>query len=465
MTLIKSISGIRGTIGGKPGEGLSPLDVVRFTSAYAQWVKQGMLSGNPRVVTGRDARISGGMVLNLVNSTLAGMGVDVICLGMATTPTVEIAVTSENADGGIIVTASHNPANWNALKLLDGNGEFLSAGEGQKIIVFAESDDFNYSQVEDLGIITEHTGYDQKHIDLILELDLVDREAIAAAGFRVALDCVNSVGGKVLPELLKRLGVEEVTGINMEPSGDFSHNPEPVPANLGEIAKHVKASGADVGFVVDPDVDRLAVISEDGSFFNEEYTLVACADYVLSVNPGNTVSNMSSSRALRDVTLKWGGKWYHSPVGEVNVVEAMKRVDAVIGGEGNGGVIYPPLHYGRDALVGIALFLTLLAKKRIKCSELRKTYPDYVISKNRVDIDEGSDPEIIIAAIEKSLGNEITDRRDGILVENEQGWVQVRKSNTESILRIYSEGRSEEEANLLAERIIKIVKKVTSGQK
>jgi phosphomannomutase len=465
MTLIKSISGIRGTIGGKPGEGLSPLDVVRFTSAYGTWLKQVSDSAKPVVVTGRDARPSGRMVHDLVNSTLAGMGIDVISIGMASTPTVEIAVTCEDAEGGIIITASHNPVNWNALKLLNSKGEFLSAGEGQKIVELADREDFEYSSVGNIGTVRDLAGYDQKHIDMIMNLDLVDAKAIAGAGFKVAVDCVNSVGGKVLPELLERLGVREVLGINMEPDGNFSHNPEPVPEHLGEIAKVVKDSGADVGFVVDPDVDRLAIISEDGSFFNEEYTLVACADYVLSEYPGNTVSNMSSTRALRDITNNHGGKWYHSPVGEVNVVNVMKEVNAVIGGEGNGGVIYPAIHYGRDALVGIALFLTLLAKRKLSCSALRKTYPDYVISKNRVELNEGEDPGIILKAIEESLGDEVTDRSDGILAENDRGWVQVRKSNTESIIRIYSEGKSEAEANLLAGKIIKIVKMAESRQK
>lgn len=463
MTLIKSISGIRGTIGGKAGEGLSPVDVVKFVSAYSEWVKETSRAKRPKVVTGRDARISGDMVMSLVNTTLTGMGIDVISLGLASTPTVEIAVVNEKADGGIIITASHNPGNWNALKLLDSRGEFLSAREGEKITGIADAESFFYSPSEELGNVTVINDYDNRHIDMILALGIVDREAIERARFRVAVDCVNSVGGNIVPLLLKKLGVKEVTGINMVPDGIFSHNPEPVPANLDEISRLVEESKSDVGFVVDPDVDRLAIISEDGSFFNEEYTLVACADYLLSLKPGNTVSNMSSSRALRDITLKHGGSWQYSAVGEVNVVAAMKETNAVIGGEGNGGVILPELHYGRDALVGIALFLSLLAGRKVKCSDLRRSFPEYVISKNRIDIDESVDPQKVLAAIEDSFGSEVTDRRDGLLIENQVGWVQVRKSNTESILRIYSEGRSKEEADLLAEKIIKIVKKVSES--
>lgn len=463
MTLIKSISGIRGTIGGKPGEGLNPVDIVRFTAAYGQWVKISSARHKPIVVTGRDARTSGKMVMALVDSTLSGMGIDVLSLDQATTPTVEIAVVEEKADGGIIITASHNPAEWNALKLLNHKGEFLSESEGRAIVDMADSESFDFCTHDNLGSIEYIQGYDEKHIELVAGLAEVDVEAIGRARFKVALDCVNSVGGTVLPKLLKRLGVAEVVGMNMIPDGIFSHNPEPLPANLVDISALVTDSGADVGFVVDPDVDRLAIISEDGTFFNEEYTLVTCADYILSRNPGNTVSNMSSTRALREVTRLHGGEWYHSAVGEVNVVARMKEVNAVIGGEGNGGVILPALHYGRDALVGIALFLSHLAGRGVKCSELRKSYPEYTISKNRIDLDSRSDTESIFSRIESLHGDSVTDRSDGLLIEDERGWVQVRKSNTEQIIRIYSEGRSEKDAADLAAGIIKIVKNPVAG--
>lgn len=459
MTLIKSISGIRGTIGGVQGEGLTPPDIVKFTSAFACTIRNGSGKKRPLIVTGRDARISGAMVLSLVNNSLSAMGCDVITLGIASTPTVELAVQGEGADGGIIVTASHNPAEWNALKLLGSNGEFISAEEGEEVVALADGGNYLYSGVYDIGDISESEDYNGRHIDLITQLPLVNIKAIQSAGFTVALDCINSAGALILPDLLKRLGVENVVGVNMEPDGRFSHNPEPLPANLVEISSLVKESGADVGFVVDPDVDRLAIVSEDGTFFNEEYTLVACADYVLSHTPGNTVSNMSSSRALRDITRISGGEWYSSAVGEVNVVREMKVRNAVIGGEGNGGIIYPPLHYGRDALAGIALFLSHLALSGKSCSELRTGYPEYVISKKRVDLEHPDDAIVALEEVERIFEKQITDRRDGIMIENEEGWVQVRKSNTEPIIRIYSEASDAERAEKLASEILKIVKK------
>lgn len=463
MTLIKSISGIRGTIGGVQGEGLTPPDIVKFASAFAYMIKSGSDRKRPLIVTGMDARMSGGMVLSLVNSTLVGMGCDVATLGMASTPTVELAVQGEGADGGIIVTASHNPAEWNALKLLGSSGEFISAAEGEEVVALAGTEEYHYSPVYELGEVRVLDDYNRIHIKMITELPLVNVEGIKSAGFTVALDCINSVGSLILPELLAALGVKEVLGLNMEPDGRFSHNPEPIPENLQEISTLVKESGADVGFVVDPDVDRLAIISEDGSFFNEEYTLVACADYVLSHTPGNTVSNMSSSRALRDITRLHGGEWYSSSVGEVNVVREMKARRAVIGGEGNGGVIYPPLHYGRDALVGIALFLSHLALSGKSCSVLRKSYPEYVISKKRVDLEHPDDAIVALDEIERRYKREITDRRDGILIEDDRGWVQVRKSNTEPIIRIYSESSDALMAENMASEIVKIVKKVNKS--
>jgi phosphomannomutase len=459
MTLIKSISGIRGTIGGVQGEGLTPPDIVKFTSAFAFTIRNSTGKKRPLIVTGRDARISGSMVLAIVNNSLAAMGCDVMTLDLASTPTVEMAVKGEGADGGIIVTASHNPAEWNALKLLGSSGEFISSEEGEEVVALAESGNYLFSGVYDIGEIRKSEDYNLRHIDLITQLPLVNIEAIRKAGFTVALDCINSVGSLIMPDLLKRIGVAKVVGVNMEPDGMFSHNPEPLPVNLGEIADLVKDSGADVGFVVDPDVDRLAIVSEDGSFFNEEYTLVACADYVLSHTSGNTVSNMSSSRALRDITRIRGGEWYASAVGEVNVVREMKLRNAVIGGEGNGGIIYPPLHYGRDALVGIALFLSHLALTGKRCSELRKGYPEYVISKKRVELEHPDDAIVALGEVERIFEHQITDRRDGILIESEEGWVQVRKSNTESIIRIYSEASNAERAEKLASDILKIVKK------
>ncbi|HKL66747.1 MAG TPA: phosphoglucosamine mutase [Bacteroidales bacterium] len=459
MTLIKSISGIRGTIGGKPGEGLSPVDVIKFTASYAAWLLKRNSGKRITVVNGRDARPSGETINKLVTSTLTSMGIDVIELGMATTPTVEIAVTSENADGGIIITASHNPVEWNALKLLDENGEFLSDNDGKEILSIAEGSDYSFARYDEAGTVRRDSSYNKKHIEEIIKLPLVDVEGIRAANFTVAVDCVNSVGGIILPDLLKELGVKNVIGVYTKPTGLFPHNPEPLPENLGELTRVVKENKADVGFVVDPDVDRLAIVSEDGRCFNEEYTLVACADYVLSKNKGNTVSNMSSTRALRDVTIKHGAEWFPSAVGEVNVVKMMKEKDAVIGGEGNGGIIYPPAHYGRDALAGIALFLSMLAERGKKCSQLRNEYPSYVISKNRIELSPGMKPDEELEKIAAMFPERVVSREDGVLLESALGWVQVRKSNTEAILRVYSESTDAKKADELAVEIIKIVKK------
>jgi phosphomannomutase len=458
MSLIKSISGIRGTIGGVPGEGLSPLDVVRFTAAYSWWLKSNLPAKKLKVVVGRDARISGEMVNALVCATLSGMGCDVVNIGLATTPTTEIAVTDEQADGGIILTASHNPRQWNALKLLNGKGEFLSGKDGELVLYYAEQEKFVFAGVDELGKITEK-DYTREHILQILDLPLVDVEAIRAANFSVAFDAVNSVGGIALPLLLQLLGVKRIVPINEEPTGEFAHIPEPLPENLTETCGLVKKKAVDVCFVVDPDVDRLSVINEDGTMFNEEYTLVAIADYVLSVTPGNTVSNMSSSRALRVITEKYGCSYAASAVGEVNVVEKMKETGAVIGGEGNGGVIYPELHYGRDALVGIALFLTHLARSGKKCSELRKTYPDYFISKNKIELTPDVNVDQVLDKIKNSYRNEKISTIDGVKIDFEGEWIHLRKSNTEPIIRIYSESDSMEKANQLAEKIIKDIKK------
>lgn len=457
MALIKSISGIRGTIGGRPGEGLSPIDVVRFTSAYGIWLKEQSKQDKYSVVLGRDARISGLMVRGLVASTLQGLGINVIDLGLATTPTTELAVIKEQADGGIILTASHNPRQWNALKLLNRNGEFLSAEDGARILELAQSEAFEYALIDDLGTVSEKE-YTQIHIQEILNLDLVDVDAIRSAGFKVVIDCVNSVGGIALPPLLKALGVENVVQLNCEPTGQFPHNPEPLPEHLTEISEAMKKEKADVGFVVDPDVDRLAIINEDGSMFGEEYTLVAVADYILSHTPGNTVSNLSSTRALSDVTKKFGGTYYASAVGEVNVVAKMKETNAVIGGEGNGGVIYPASHYGRDALVGIALFLTYLAKKRKKPSELRKEYPSYFMSKNKLELPPHTDVDGLLQKLKEHYRNEKINDIDGVKIDFPNSWVHLRKSNTEPIVRIYSEAQTPEEADRLAESMMKVIK-------
>lgn len=456
MTLIKSISGIRGTIGGKPGESLSPVDIVKFTAAYGSWVKMrnpGILS----VVVGRDARKSGPMVSSLVITTLRSLGFNVTDLGLATTPTVEIAVTGTGAGGGIIITASHNPAQWNALKLLNEKGEFLSASDGEEVLELASSEKFEFSASE--GSLKSDGSWGQKHIDQILDLDLVDADAIKNSGLTIAIDCINSVGGVIVPQLLNALGVKKVIGLNTVPDGDFAHNPEPLPENLKDISELVVREGANLAFVVDPDVDRLAIICEDGSMFGEEYTLVSVSDYILSHTPGNTVSNLSSTKALKDITEKYGCRYFSSTVGEVNVVEEMKVRNAVIGGEGNGGVIYPELHYGRDALAGIALFLTHLAKSKMKCSALRKKYPDYIIAKKKIALEPGTDFRIITDAVRKEFNGHEIDDRDGLKIDYPGGWVQIRKSNTEPIMRIYAEGRTQQEADDLAAKVIAIVKK------
>lgn len=459
MSLIKSISGIRGTIGGKPGDGLSPLDVVKFTAAYAAFIRKTAKSN--LIVVGRDARMSGSMVKNLVTSTLSGMGFDVCDIDLATTPTTELAVTGENADGGIIITASHNPKQWNALKLLNADGEFLSKKDGEEVLAIAESEDFDFATVEKLGKIRskDYTGI---HIETVLSLKAVDTEAIRNAGFKVALDCVNSVGGIILPKLLDALGVKDVEVLYGEPTGNFSHNPEPLEKNLGDIMGLMAKGGHDVAFVVDPDVDRLAMICEDGKMFGEEYTLVSVADYLLSLTPGNTVSNLSSTRALKDITVKHGGEYHAAAVGEVNVVEKMKECSAVIGGEGNGGVIYPECHYGRDALVGIALFLTLLAKKGKKVSELRKEYPAYFMSKQRLDLKPGTDPDSILDKMKTLFANEQINTCDGVKIDFPDKWVHFRKSNTEPIIRIYSEARTQAEADALADEMRKTAEKLIS---
>ncbi len=459
MTLIKSISGIRGTIGGKPGNGLSPLDLVKFTAAYATWVKQSTTNKQLKIVVGRDARISGEMVSSVVVATLTGMGCDVVNIGLATTPTTEIAVVEEQADGGIILTASHNPKQWNALKLLNSKGEFLNAAEGATVLEIAESENFLFAEVDDLGTISEK-DYTDFHVQHVLNLKLVDVEAIKAANFTVAIDAVNSVGGVAMPALFKALGIKNIVEINCEPTGHFAHVPEPLPENLVETSEIIKKGNIDVGFVVDPDVDRLAIINEDGTMFNEEYTLVAIADYVLSKTPGNTVSNLSSSRALRVITEKHGQSYSAAAVGEVNVVAKMKATNAVIGGEGNGGVIYPASHSGRDALVGAALFLSHLAKSGVKCSALRKTYPDYFISKNKIELTPEIDVDgILLKMKEKYSGEQVTDI-DGVKIDFENSWVHLRKSNTEPIIRIYAEADSMKNAENLAEKIIGQIKEL-----
>jgi phosphomannomutase len=464
MTLIKSISGIRGTIGGETGNNLSPEDIVKFSSAYGQWLKQEFTDERLKVVVGRDARMSGEMVNRLVVSTLQALGIDVIDLGLSTTPTVEIAVPKENAQGGIILTASHNPKEWNALKLLNKNGEFISAEDGEALLEIAESAQASYASVGKLGKYSLDDSYLQKHIDHVINLDLVDVEAIRSKDFKVVVDAVNSTGGIFVPALLKALGVNEVVEMYCEPNGDFPHNPEPLPENLLEISEAVKKHDADLGIVVDPDVDRLALVCEDGEMFGEEYTLVAVADYVLQHTKGSTVSNLSSTRALRDVTEKHGCEYTASAVGEVNVVNQMKAVNAVIGGEGNGGIIYPPSHYGRDALVGIALFLSHLAKFKGKgqkaCSELRATYNNYFISKNKIELTPEIDVKQILSDIAKKYENQPINKVDGVKIEFDKEWVHLRKSNTEPIIRIYVESESESTANHLAEKIISDIREL-----
>lgn len=460
MALIKSISGIRGTIGGKVSEGLSPLDIVKFTSAYATFIKSTKNVASNKIVVGRDARISGEMVNKMVVGTLLGMGMDVTDIGLATTPTTEMAVVMEQAAGGIILTASHNPKQWNALKLLNEKGEFLNAEQGNEILKIAENEDFSFANVDEIGKLTTN-NYTQKHIESVLKLALVDVETIKKSHFKVAIDCVNSVGGIVIPELLQALGVEVVEKLYCEPNGDFPHNPEPLPEHLTAISNVMKSGKYDVGFVVDPDVDRLAIVSEDGTMFGEEYTLVAIADYVLQHTPGNTVSNLSSTRALSDVTEKYQCNYEASAVGEVNVVTKMKATHAVIGGEGNGGVIYPASHYGRDALVGIALFLTHLATSEKKVSELRATYPNYFMSKNKIQLTPNVDVDGVLEVIKGSYKQYKINDIDGVKIDFPQGWVHLRKSNTEPIIRIYSEAGSTEQAEKFAKAIMEEVKRIT----
>lgn len=460
MSLIKSISGIRGTIGGAPGEGLSPLDIVKFTAAYATLISRESADKSRTVVVGRDARLSGPMVSDLVIGTLTAMGMDVVNIGLASTPTTEIAVTEEKACGGIILTASHNPKQWNALKLLNSDGEFLNDAQGKEVLRIAEAGEYSFAEVDELGHVYNNDTYNRKHIDKVLALDLVDTEAIAKADFTVAVDAVNSVGGIVIPQLLRALGVKNIIELNCDATGKFAHTPEPIPQNLTQISDLMADGKADVGFVVDPDVDRLAIVMEDGRMFVEEYTLVSIADYVLSHTPGSTVSNLSSSRALRDVTEKHGCSYAAAAVGEVNVTTKMKETGAVIGGEGNGGVIYPASHYGRDALVGVALFLTLLAKSGKTVSELRATYPAYEIAKNKIELTPDLDVDAILQAVkERYAGERITDI-DGVKIDFADSWVHLRKSNTEPIIRIYSEAHTMEEADALAESIKAVIKEI-----
>lgn len=461
MTLIKSISGIRGTIGGNVGDNLTPIDAVKFASAYGTWLKQQRNKENYRVVVGRDARISGEMIQNLVMNTLVGLGIHVIDLGLSTTPTVEVAVPMEHADGGIILTASHNPKQWNALKLLNAKGEFLSGKEGQLILDIAESDNMQFAEVDSLGKITKNEAYIEMHIDEVLNLSLVNKKAIENANFKVVVDGVNSTGGIAIPRLLERLGVHAVK-LYCTPNGQFPHNPEPLKEHLTDLSEMVVKEHADFGIVVDPDVDRLAFVCEDGEMFGEEYTLVACADYVLSKTPGSTVSNMSSSRALRDVTETHGQTYEASAVGEVNVVELMKKNNAIIGGEGNGGIIYPELHYGRDALVGVALFLSLLAEKKMSVSELRGGYPSYFMSKKKIELTPTLDVDAILEAMKKRYSNEDITTIDGVKIDFAENWVHLRKSNTEPIIRIYTEAKSQHEANALADKIIVEIKEVAN---
>ena len=459
MALIKSISGIRGTIGGAVSDNLTPIDAVKFAAAYGMWIKEQRKKTNYRVVIGRDARISGEMIQSLVMNTLVGMGIDVVNLGLSTTPTVEVAVPMEHADGGLILTASHNPKQWNALKLLDSNGEFLNATHSQRVLDLAESEEVIFAKVDDLGKITLNEAYFDLHIDEVLELDYVDVEAIKSCKFKVVVDGVNSTGGIVVPLLLERLGVEPIK-LHCTPNGHFPHNPEPLKAHLTDLSEKVVQTGADFGIAVDPDVDRLAFMDEKGELFGEEYTLVACADYILSQNKGNTVSNLSSTRALRDITEKHGGTYTASAVGEVNVVNAMKANKAVIGGEGNGGIILPEAHYGRDALVGIALFLSLLAEKQIAVSTLKNTYPLYFMSKKKIDLNPTIDVDGLLQLIENKYANEPLTTVDGVKIDFADSWVHLRKSNTEPIIRIYTEAPSQQQADALADRFIAELKEL-----
>lgn len=457
MSLIKSISGIRGTIGGNAGDGLNPVDIAKFTAAYATYIKRSSSANKGVIVVGRDARLSGKMVNDVVVGTLCGMGLDVVNIGLATTPTTEIAVVGENALGGIIITASHNPKQWNALKLLNARGEFLDAGQGNEVLALAEKEDFDFADVDNLGHEYTNDTYADKHIRQVLALDLVDADAIAKANFTVAVDAVNSVGGVVIPRLLRALGVKNVIELNCEPTGKFAHTPEPIPENLTGIASLMESKVADVGIVVDPDVDRLAIICEDGKMFGEEYTLVSVADYVLAHTPGNTVSNLSSSRALRDVTEAHGGTYEAAAVGEVNVTTLMRETGAVIGGEGNGGVIYPASHYGRDALVGVALFLTMLAKSGKKVSEVRATLPEYCIAKTKVELTPEINVDAILEEVKKHYAEEKLTTIDGVKIDFDDSWVHLRKSNTEPIIRIYSEAHTMQEAEALGENIRKFI--------
>jgi phosphomannomutase len=457
MSLIKSISGIRGTIGGHPGEGLSSVDIVKFTAAYAAFIRKSYKGNSNVIVVGRDARISGAMVEHLVVGTLMSMGFDVINIGLASTPTTELAVTGEHAAGGIIITASHNPVQWNALKLLNDKGEFLLDCEGKEVIRIAEEEDYSFEEVLKLGNEFKNSTWDLRHIDMVKALKLVDCDAIRKADFKVVVDCINSVGGNVIPRLLKSLGVENVVKLNCEPNGHFAHTPEPIPENLTQIAEVMKSAGADVGFVVDPDVDRLAIVMENGEMFVEENSLIAIADYVLSNTPGATVSNLSSSRGLRDVTRNHGCQYSAAAVGEVNVVTKMKEVGAVIGGEGNGGIIYPEIHYGRDALVGVALFLTMMAKSGKKVSEIKSALPQYAIAKNKIQLTPEINVDTILEAVKKKFAHEEITDIDGVKIDFEDSWVHLRKSNTEPIIRIYSEAHTMERANELAEEMKKVI--------
>jgi phosphomannomutase len=461
MTLIKSISGIRGTIGGKVDQALTPIDAVKFAAAYGTWLKNNHPNKKLKVVIGRDARISGQMISDLVISTLVGLGIDVVNLGLSTTPTVEVAVPLENAQGGIILTASHNPKQWNALKLLNEKGEFISGGDGQAVLKIAEEESYDFAEVDDLGKVTVDETYMQKHIDAILDLPLVDKAAIEAANFKVVVDAVNSTGGVFVPALLKALGVNEITEMYCEPTGHFPHNPEPLPEHLTDLSDKIRETGADVGITVDPDVDRLALVCEDGSMFGEEYTLVAVADYVLKHTPGATVSNLSSTRALRDVTESAGQTYAASAVGEVNVVVKMKEIGAVIGGEGNGGIIYPELHYGRDSLVGIALILSHLAHEKKSLTALRDSYPRYVISKNKIELTPKIDVDAVLAKMAEKYAHEEVDTTDGVKIYIGKEWVHLRKSNTEPIIRIYAESKDDQAANDLALRIVEEIKELS----
>ena len=465
MPLIKSISGIRGTIGGNPGEGLTPLDIVKYTAAFATLIQNSSNNKIFKIVIGRDARSSGNMVSSIVAGTLQGLGANVIDLGLSTTPTVEIAVTGEKADGGIIITASHNPKQWNALKLLNKNGEFISASEGEEVLRIAENESFSFADIKMLGNYTKDESYLKKHIDKILALPLVDKAAIKAKKFKIVIDCVNSTGGIFVPVLLDALGVNDIVELYCEPNGEFPHNPEPLPENLRDISKAVVKHKAHLGLVVDPDVDRLAIVSEDGEMFGEEYTLVAVADYVLKNKTGNTVSNLSSTRALQDITEKAGGTYQASAVGEVNVVKMMKDTSAIIGGEGNGGIIYPELHYGRDALVGIALFLSHLAKFNNTCSMLRSSYPGYYISKNKIELTPDIDVDAVLRSIKDKYKKRPINTVDGIRIEFEKEWVHLRKSNTEPIIRIYAESSTKTTAENLAEKIISDIKEIIRHSK